>query len=101
MRVSGLRKSSGRWHLASKRDPSDDLKNRFDQAFARASKKVEAAGKKLGRSLEKTGLDKEAENIISYLNEEVVPAVRSHSTQALRTAARKLAQFADYMDRQR
>ncbi len=101
MRVSGLSKSSGRWHLPSKRGPSDDLKNRFDQAFARASKKVEAAGKKLGRSLEKTGLDKEAENIISYLNDEVVPAVRSHSTQALRTAARKLAQFADYMDRQR
>jgi hypothetical protein len=87
--------------LASKRDPSDNLKTRFDQAFARAGKKVEAAGKKLGRSLEKASLDKDAENIISYLNDEVIPAVRSHSTQALRTAAKKLAQFADYMERQR
>ena len=87
--------------MARKRDNSDDLKTRLDQAFARAGKKVEAAGKKLGRSLEKAGLDKETENIISYLNDEVVPAVRSHSTQALRTAARKLAQFADYMDRMR
>lgn len=87
--------------MARKRDNSDDLKTRLDQAFARAGKKVEAAGRKLGRSLEKAGLDKEAENIISYLNDEVVPAVRSHSTQALRTAARKLAEFADYMDRQR
>ena len=84
MRVSGLSKSSGRWHLASKRGSSDDLKTRFDQAFARAGREVEAAGKKLGRSLKKTGLDKEAENIISYLNDEVVPAVRSHSTQAWR-----------------
>jgi hypothetical protein len=87
--------------LASKRDNPDDFTARLDQAFTRAGRKVEAAGKKLGRSLQETGLDKEAENIISYLNEEVVPAVRSHSSQALRTAAKKLAQFADYMDRQR
>jgi hypothetical protein len=87
--------------LAAKRDSSDDLKTRLDQAFTRAGKKVEAAGRKLGRSLEKAGLDKDAENIVSYLNDEVIPAVRGHSTQALRTAARKLAKFADYMDRQR
>jgi hypothetical protein len=87
--------------LARKREHTDDLKTRLDEAFTRAGKKVEAAGRKLGRSLEKTGLEKDAENIISYLNDEVVPAVRSHSTQALRTAAKKLAQFADYMDRKR
>ena len=85
--------------MAAKHGKSDDLKNRLDEAFTRAGKTVQAAGKKLGRSLERTGLDKDAENIISYLNDEVVPAVRSHSTQALRTAARKLAQFADYVDR--
>lgn len=79
----------------------DDLKSRLDEAFTRAGKKVEAAGRKLGRSLQKTGLEKDTEEIISYLNDEVVPAVRSHSTQALRTAAKKLAQFADYMERQR
>lgn len=87
--------------MATKQDNPDDFTARLDQAFTRAGRKVEAAGKKLGRSLQETGLDKEAENIISYLNEEVVPAVRSHSSQALRTAAKKLAQFADYMDRQR
>ena len=87
--------------MATKRDNPDEFTTRLDGAFTRAGRKVEAAGKKLGRSLQETGLDKEAENIISYLNDEVVPAVRSHSTQALRTAARKLAQFADYMDRQR
>ncbi len=87
--------------MASKREHPDDLKTRLDEAFTRAGKKVEAAGRKLGRSLHKTGLEKDAEEIISYLNDEVVPAVRSHSTQALRTAAKKLAQVADYMERQR
>ncbi len=85
--------------MATKRGSSDDLKTRLDEAFNRAGRKVEAAGKKLGRSLQDSGLDKDAENIISYLNEEVVPAIRSHSTQALRTAAKKLSQFADYVDR--
>lgn len=87
--------------MAPKRQNRGGLKSRLDRAFGQASRKVEAAGKKLGRSLEDQGLDKDAENIISYLNDEVVPAIRSHSTQALRTAAGKLAQFADYMDRQR
>ena len=87
--------------MATKRAHPDDLKTRLDEAFTRAGKKVEAAGRKLGRSLQQTGLEKDAEEIISYLNDEVVPAVRSHSTQALRTAANKLAKFADYMERKR
>ena len=43
-------------------------------------------------------LEKEAAELIKYLNDEVVPAVREHSTKALRIAAEKLAHFADYMD---
>lgn len=85
--------------MAAKQKKSDDLKSRLDEAFSRAGKKVEAAGRKLERSLEEKGLDKDAEKIISYLNDEVIPAIRTHSTQALRTAAQKLAQFADYVDR--
>lgn len=85
--------------MAAKQRNPDDLKSRLDQAFGRAGRKVEAAGRKLGRSLEEKGLEQDAENIISYLNDEVIPAIRTHSTQALRTAARKLAQFADYVER--
>ncbi len=87
--------------MAAKRDSGDDLKQRLDEAFSRAGKKVEAAGKKLGRSIQESGFDKDAENIISYINDEVVPGIRNHSTQALRTAAKKLSEFADYMDRRR
>jgi hypothetical protein len=39
--------------------------------------------------------------LITYLNEEVVPAVRQHSTKALRIAAEKLTHLADYMEKNR
>lgn len=47
-----------------------------------------------------TRVDREAEKLITYINDEVVPAVREHSSRGLRIAAEKLAQFADYMDKE-
>jgi hypothetical protein len=54
-------------------------------------------------SLEDVGkrVDDEIEKLISYLNNEVVPTVRSGSSRALRTAAQKLADFAEYLDQQK
>ena len=46
-------------------------------------------------------LDKEAERLIAYLNDEVVPSVRQHSSRGLRTASKKLAEFAAYLDSRR
>jgi glutamyl-tRNA reductase len=43
-------------------------------------------------------IEKESAEFVQYLNNEVVPAVRQHSTKALRIAAEKLAKLADYMD---
>ena len=43
-------------------------------------------------------LEKECSEVIRYLNDEVVPAVRQHSTKALRTAADKLEELANYME---
>jgi prophage antirepressor-like protein len=43
-------------------------------------------------------IEKEAADFIKYLNDEVVPAVRQHSTKALRTAAQKMQDLANYMD---
>jgi prophage antirepressor-like protein len=43
-------------------------------------------------------LEKEAQEFVKYLNDEVVPAVRQHSTKALRVAARKMQELADYME---
>ena len=43
-------------------------------------------------------LEKEAQEFIKYLNDEVVPAVRTHSTRALRVASQKLQELAEYME---
>lgn len=44
-------------------------------------------------------LEKETAEFIKYLNDEVVPAVRQHSSKALRVAADKMARLADYMEK--
>ena len=63
-------------------------------------RKVEEASARLNQQVAKAAerLEKETTDFVHYLNNEVVPAVRSHSTKALRVAAEKLAKLADYMD---
>jgi hypothetical protein len=63
-------------------------------------RKVEEASARLNQQVAKATerLEKETADLVHYLNNEVVPAVRSHSTKALRVAAEKLAKLADYMD---
>lgn len=60
-------------------------------------------GAKVGRSIGEAAnqLERESERLINYINAEVVPAIRGESTTALRTAAEKLQQFADYLDDQK
>ena len=64
------------------------------------NRKVEDASARVGQTINEAAerLEKEIPEFIKYLNEEVVPAVRTHSTKALRTASEKLAEFADYME---
>ncbi len=64
------------------------------------NRKVEEASARLNQSINEvtTTLEKETAELVEYLNEEVVPAVRQHSTKALRVAAEKLARLADYME---
>jgi len=45
-------------------------------------------------------LEKETAELVNYLNDEVVPAVRTHSSKALRMAAGKLSQFAEFLETQ-
>ena len=56
------------------------------------SEKLEELGRKVGRELGE---------IVSYIDKDVVPMVRQHSSQGLRTAAEKLLQLAEYMDKNR
>ena len=66
-------------------------------------RKVEEASARYSRSVANIAgsLEKETAELVTYLNDEVVPAVRTHSSKALRTAAGKLAKFADYLEEQR
>jgi hypothetical protein len=66
-----------------------DFNRKVEETTARVNKTVAQAADRL---------EKESADLIKYLNEEVVPAVRQHSTKALRIASEKLAHFADYME---
>jgi hypothetical protein len=67
------------------------------------NRKVEEASARIGKSVGEVAesLEKESAELINYLNDEVVPAVRQHSTKALRIAAEKLSRLADYMETHR
>jgi hypothetical protein len=56
----------------------------------------EDAGRKLGEAARL--LEQETEKFIRYLNDEVVPEVRQHSSRGLRRASQELAKFAEYLE---
>jgi N-acetylglucosamine kinase-like BadF-type ATPase len=63
-------------------------------------RKVEEASARLNKSVAEVTerLEKETAELIAYLNDEVVPVARQHSTKALRIAAEKMARLADYLE---
>lgn len=67
------------------------------------NRKVEEASVRLGKSAGEfaANLEQETAELIAYLNEQVVPEVRQHSTKALRVAAEKLTRLAEYMESHR
>ena len=67
----------------------NDFNRKVEDASARVSHTINEATERL---------EKEIPEFIKYLNDEVVPAMRTHSTRALRVASQKLSEFADYME---
>ena len=65
------------------------------------NRKVEDASARVNKTVGDTAerVEKEAAEFIKYLNDEVVPAVREHSTKALRIAADKMHELANYMEK--
>jgi glutamyl-tRNA reductase len=65
------------------------------------NRKVEEASARINKSVAEVAstVEKETAELIAHLNDEVVPAVRQHSTKALRIASAKLAQLADFMEK--
>jgi hypothetical protein len=59
-----------------------------------------AAGERLDDMLGDTTkrVEEETQKLIAYINDELVPAIREHSTTALRIASEKMKQAADMME---
>ena len=59
-----------------------------------------AAGQKLDDVIADTvkRVEEETRLLLDYINDEVVPLVRQHSTKGLRVASDKLKDLADYME---
>ena len=68
--------------------------------MADSTKKAEEASAKFSKTVAETTerLERDAQEFIQYLNDEVVPTVRQHSTKALRSAAQKLQELANYVE---
>jgi hypothetical protein len=67
----------------------NDFNRKVEEASARVNKTVAEVTDRI---------EKDSAELITYLNNEVVPAVRQQSTKALRVAAEKLQELADFMD---
>ena len=67
----------------------NDFNRKVEDASARVNQTINEATERL---------EKEIPEFIKYLNDEVVPAMRTHSTRALRVASQKLSEFADYIE---
>ena len=64
------------------------------------SRRFQTAGERLDDLLGDASarIEEETQTLINYINDELVPAIRQHSTNALRVASEKLQQAADHMD---
>ncbi|HEV3036265.1 MAG TPA: hypothetical protein VHA33_00500 [Candidatus Angelobacter sp.] len=67
------------------------------EANPKTKSTLDDIGREIGHAARK--LEEEGEKMIAYLNREVVPAIRTNSSKALRVASDKLAKLAEYMER--
>lgn len=74
----------------------------MDEKFNTLSERLGRAGERMNHKIGNVGerLDQDTEHIVNYINSEVVPAVRTHSSKALRIASEQFAKLADYLDQQ-
>jgi len=65
-----------------------------------ARRPFSTAGERLDDMLGDTTkrIEEETQTLIAYINDELVPAIRNHSSTALRIASEKLTQAAEMME---
>jgi hypothetical protein len=66
----------------------------------KAGRPFSTAGERLDDMLGDTTkrIEEETQKLIAYINDELVPAIREHSSYGIRIASEKLKQAADMMD---
>lgn len=70
-----------------------NTQNPNERPFSRAGQKLDDA---IGEAAQR--IEQETKQLITYINDEVVPLVRQNSTKGLRIASEKLNQLAEYME---
>jgi hypothetical protein len=67
---------------------------------AKTGRPFTTAGERLDDMLGDTTkrIEEETQKLIAYINDELVPAIREHSSYGMRIASEKLKQAADMMD---
>jgi glutamyl-tRNA reductase len=65
-----------------------------------ANRRFQTAGERLDDILGDASarIEEETQTLIAYINDELVPAIRQHSSNALRVASEKLSKAADHME---
>ncbi|MGA3196194.1 MAG: hypothetical protein ABSD39_14440 [Terriglobales bacterium] len=65
-------------------------------------RKVDDDSTRINRSVANIAatLEKETAEMVKYMNDQVVPSVRTNSSKALRVAAGKLSEFAEFLEAQ-
>ena len=68
----------------------------------KASRPFTTAGAKMDDVLGDTThrIEEETQKLLAYINDELVPAIREHSSNALRIASEKMSQAAELMERE-
>jgi hypothetical protein len=76
-----------RWPAVNTDDPKDR------RPFSTAGQKLDDV---IGDTVKR--VEDETKQLLEYINDQVVPLVRQHSTTGLRIASDKLKELADYME---
>ena len=77
-----------------------DFSRKVEETFRQVEEKIHEKAPHLNERVAAATarIEKDAQELIAYLNNEVVPAIRTQSTTALRVASQKLTDLAAYID---
>ena len=77
-----------------------DFSRKVEDAFRHVEEKFQEKAPHFNAKVAEASaqFEKDAQELITYLNNEVVPAIRTQSTKALRVASQKLTDLATYIE---